>query len=150
MKANASLAKAKALAHSAPSRYPANMQIGVESEDEQAALYRLIEEEPHSVAGHVRLGDLRVRQGQDSQAIHFYRRALQLADCQDLAGEALSEVRRAEAALAELESRAHARREAVLTERGFPPNAWSPRLREALEIAGGRRKPYAPQPTDLY
>jgi aspartyl/asparaginyl beta-hydroxylase (cupin superfamily) len=38
-------------------------------------------------------------------------------------------------------------REARLAARGLPPEAWSPRLRHALDLAAGRRKLYLQQPT---
>jgi aspartyl/asparaginyl beta-hydroxylase (cupin superfamily) len=122
------------------------MQVS-EDESEEAALARLIEAEPHSVAAHVRLGDLSARAGKEQLARFYYRRALRFAECQDLPDETKREVSRAEAALGALEGRAHAEREALLIERGHPPDQWSPRLRQALEIAAGRRKPYASEPT---
>ncbi len=59
-------------------------------------------------------------------------------------------MRRAELALAEVAGRAHARREARLTERGLPPQQWSPRLRQSLEYAAGRRKLYFQDPTSYH
>ena len=38
-------------------------------------------------------------------------------------------------------------REAKLIARGLAPETWSPRLRHALDLAAGRRKPYLQQPT---
>lgn len=59
----------------------------------------------------------------------------------------MAEVNRAQRVLADLQGRAHARREARLTERGLPPHKWSPRLRHSLELAAGRRELYLQEPT---
>ena len=84
------------LAQFQPSDYVARMPLTTEQDGEEAALDRLLESEPHSVSGHVRLGDLRARQGEADVARYYYRRALSFADCQDLsdstAGDALMRV----------------------------------------------------------
>jgi aspartyl/asparaginyl beta-hydroxylase (cupin superfamily) len=127
------------------------MPLTTEQEsEEEAALKRLLESEPHSVSGHVGLGDLCVQQGEVDLARDYYRRALSLAECQDLTDGAASDARRAEIALAELESEIYAKREALMAERGFPADQWSPRFRHSLELAAGRRKLYTPEPTNLH
>src|SRR4051794_9374701 len=101
---------------------------------EEAA--RLLETKPHSVRAYVLMGDHYVAAGDEQQAIYYFRQALRFAEVQDLADD---DIQRARQALAGLEARAHARREARLAGRGLPPAKWSPRLAEALDIAAGRR-----------
>jgi aspartyl/asparaginyl beta-hydroxylase (cupin superfamily) len=114
---------------------------------EEAALNRLLELEPQSVRGHVMKGDCRARARDEDLACYFYRTALRLAEGRQWPPEVMTDIARAERVLAELEARAHARRQARLTARGLPPQKWSPRLRHSLELAAGRRKLYLQQPT---
>jgi aspartyl/asparaginyl beta-hydroxylase (cupin superfamily) len=114
---------------------------------EEAAVNKLLEIEPKSVRGLVMKGDCRGRAGDDDLACHFYRSALQLAADRQLPDEAVTEVQRAERALATLLGRAHAKREARLRARSLPPESWSPRFRHSLELAAGRRKRYLQEPT---
>jgi aspartyl/asparaginyl beta-hydroxylase (cupin superfamily) len=118
-----------------------------DAEGEEAALNRLLELEPRSVSGNAMKGDCRAAGGDEIGAIYFYKAAVRLAEGVDLPAEAMTEARRAEDALTELHNRAYARREAVLTRRGVPPESWSSRFRQSLEIAAGRRKLYLQQPT---
>ena len=104
----------------------------------------LLEVRPHSVHAHVLLGDWHAAKGDEQTAVYYYRCALQFAEIQDLDDEDVSKAR---AALARLEAEANSRREARLTKRGLPPSKRSPRLAEALDIAGGRRKLYRQEPT---
>jgi aspartyl/asparaginyl beta-hydroxylase (cupin superfamily) len=119
-----------------------------DDESDEAALSRLLEREPHSVSAHVRLGELRAREGKDNLARHYYRKALDLAQIQGPGGAA-GDVVQAEAALAEIEGRIFAVREAVMIERGFPPVQWSPRFAEALDLAASRHKRSLSDPTDF-
>ena len=116
-------------------------------EAEEAALNRLLELEPYSVNGNVMKGDCRAAGGDESGAIYFYQAAVRNAAGVDLPPEVAGEARRAEQALRELQDRAHARREAVMTRRGMPPETWSNRFRHALDLAAGRRQLYLQQPT---
>src|SRR5437868_7670562 len=112
------------------------------SPDDEAA--RLLEARPHSVRAHVLMGAHYVAKGDEQNAAYYYRRALRLAEMQDLDDE---DVGRARGELAQLEARAHARREARLAARGLPPARRSPRMAEALDIAAGRRRLYLQEPT---
>lgn len=120
---------------------------GGDQAGEESALNQLLETEPRSVSGHIRKGDCRARAGDDSLACYFYRRALEFAGDRPLPREQAEEVRRAERTYAELAGRAYAMREKRLIERGLPPQQWSPRLRQSLEFAAGRRKLYFQEPT---
>ena len=116
-------------------------------EGEEAELGALLAAEPDSVRAHVLMGDFRARSGEEDLARYFYRAALRLAEGRRLPHYEADDARRAERRLAEIESGAHARREALLAERGLPPDSWSPRFRHFLDLAAGKRKLYAPQPT---
>jgi len=116
-------------------------------EGDEAALSRLLEARPNSIAAHIGMAGLHERAGREDLAIYFYRRGLKLAECQDRQQDIEEELERALEALRSLESRDHARRKARLAERGLPEDRWSPGLREALDIAGGRRKVYLQEPT---
>jgi aspartyl/asparaginyl beta-hydroxylase (cupin superfamily) len=72
---------------------------------------------------------------------------LGIADTAGIPPDDLDEVERARVALRELEDRAHAKREALMTRRGLPPAGWSRRFAQALDIASGRRKLYVQRPT---
>lgn len=125
-------------------------RAGRDPDAEEAALNRLLEIEPQSVNGNVMKGDCRVASGDETSAIYFYTAALRYAEGVDLPADTMAEARRAEQALTELHNRAYARREAVLTRSGMPPESWSNRLRHSLELAAGRRKLYLQQPTIFY
>lgn len=114
---------------------------------EESALNRLIECEPFSVRGNIRKGDCRARARDEEVARFFYRRGLDLAEMQPIPDAVAEEVEQARQNLAALEKRSHAARTALLAQRGLPQEAWSPRFREALELAAGRRKLYLQQPT---
>lgn len=113
-------------------------------------LNRLLEAEPRSVRWNIRKADWRLRARDDDLACYFYRRAVQFAEDRPLPQEEAAEVRRAELALAEVGGRARAKREARLTERGLPPQQWSPRLRASLELSAGRRPLQAQDPTHYF
>ena len=109
---------------------------------EEAA--RLLDSKSHSVRGYVLLGDEHAAKGDQQTGTYYYRRALHLAEMQDLDDADVSQARRE---LAKLEERTDAQREARLTKRGLPPAKRSERLAEALDIAAGRRRLYRQEPT---
>ena len=114
------------------------------SADAEAA--HLLEAKPHSVRAHVLLGNHHDAKGDEQTAIYYYRRALHLAEMQDLANADVSKARKE---LARLEARSDAGREARLNTRGLPASKRSPHLTEALEIAAGRKRRYVQEPTAL-
>ncbi|MDT8758659.1 aspartyl/asparaginyl beta-hydroxylase domain-containing protein [Sphingomonas psychrotolerans] len=126
----------------AESRSAANDPAGTE-----AALDQLLEIAPRSVRGHILKADCCARAGDDYAACLLYRKALQLGAETRLSETEAAELQRADAALTRLQAGAHAAREARLTERGLPAQSWSPRFRQALELAAGRRKLYLQEPT---
>ena len=72
------------------------------------------------------------------------------AEGRSLSQEEAAEVRRAARAFAEVSGRARAAREKRLTERGLPPQQWSLRLRESLDLSTSRREPSLQDPTNYY
>lgn len=121
-----------------------------QDETEEDALGRWLATKPNSVIAHVRMAEFRTRQGKADLARYYYRRALKLAGYQDeLPEQAKSELLRARSALSELEERAYADRERALAERGYPPDEWSPRFRQSVELAAGRRRSYPQEPTEF-
>jgi aspartyl/asparaginyl beta-hydroxylase (cupin superfamily) len=122
-------------------------RFGLDLAAEEAALNRLLQLQPYSILGNVMKGDCRAASGDEGAAIYFYKAGLRYAAGVDLPANEAAEVQRAEQALTELNDKAFARREALLTRRGMPPATWSPRLRHALDLAADRRKLYLQQPT---
>lgn len=114
---------------------------------EEAALDRLLGLDPRSVRGLVMKADCRLHASDRAAAMQFYRAALKAAGVTQLAEDEAAEVERARRTLAELDSRAFAKRTELLASRGVPMEGWSPRFRRALELAAGRRKRYFQQPT---
>src|SRR5437868_11828918 len=112
------------------------------SPDDEAA--RLLDARPHSVRAHMLMGAHYGAKGDEQNAAYYYRRALRLAEMQDLDDEIVG---RAREELADIEARGHARREVRLAARGLPPAKRSPRMAEALDIAAGRRRLYLQEPT---
>ncbi len=110
-------------------------------------LNRLIEDEPHSVLLNIRKADYRLAARDEDLACYFYRRALQVAGDRALPPQEAAELRRAEEALAEVGGRVRARRERRLTERGMPPQQWSPRLRASLDPSADRGDSTTQDPT---
>lgn len=114
---------------------------------EEAAVDRLLSMEPQSVRGLIMKGECRMRAGDNGGARQFLRTAIATAEITQLPPDILPEVERARVVLKQLDDQAHAKREALLASRGEPPDSWSPRFRQSLEIAAGRRKLYFQRPT---
>jgi aspartyl/asparaginyl beta-hydroxylase (cupin superfamily) len=118
-----------------------------DAEAEERVLDRLLEMDSRSIRGLIMKADCRVAAGDVPAARQFYRTALGLADLGPVSLDAAPEVDRARSALAGLDSELHAKRERLMSRRGFPPEQWSPRFARALDIAAGRRKEYLQRPT---
>jgi aspartyl/asparaginyl beta-hydroxylase (cupin superfamily) len=114
---------------------------------EEAAVDRLLELDPHSLRGLVMKADCRASAGDQGSARQFYRTAIGFAEIIGVPPDAAAEVEHARAALASLEEVFHAKRERLMTERGFPQDSWSPRFAHALELAAGKRRQYYQRPT---
>jgi aspartyl/asparaginyl beta-hydroxylase (cupin superfamily) len=114
---------------------------------EEAAVDRLLQLDPRSLRGLIMKGDCRAAGGDQGAARQYYRTALGVADTTGVPADAAREVEHARAALGELDEVFHAKRERLMTKRGFPADSWSPRFRHALELAAGRRRQYFQRPT---
>src|SRR4051794_31003320 len=117
---------------------------------EEAALDRLLAAEPRVVRGHIMKGDCRARAGDDCAAINFYKSAMLLAGDQQLPEALAAEIRRAEAATAELEARLDLEKEKALVARGVAPGTRSPRFQESLDIMAGRKRIFVQEPSAYY
>jgi hypothetical protein len=117
---------------------------------EEAALDALLAMEPRIVRGHVMKGDCRARAGDDCAAINFYKSAMLLARDQQLPEALAAELRRAEAAAAELEARLDLEKEKALAARGVAPGTRSPRFQESLDIMAGRKRIFVQEPSAYY
>lgn len=115
----------------------------------ESELDRRLLEFPNSVDSHLRMGNLRSKLGKDALARISYREAFRLAESQGVPVESVADFCRAQEVLAGYESLERSQRQARLTERGLPPDSWSPRFRQALEIAAGERRLFRPEPTDF-
>jgi aspartyl/asparaginyl beta-hydroxylase (cupin superfamily) len=114
---------------------------------EEAAVDRLLQLDPRSLRGLVMKGDCRALAGDQGIARQFYRTAIGIAETVGVPPDAAPDVDRARKALAELDEAFHAKRERLMTTRGFPADSWSPRFRHALELAAGKRRQYFQRPT---
>ncbi|HEY0043515.1 MAG TPA: aspartyl/asparaginyl beta-hydroxylase domain-containing protein [Allosphingosinicella sp.] len=114
---------------------------------EEQAINRLIEADPHSVPAHIAKARCRARAGDDDLATYFYRAALRLAETAKLSAEERAELAAAQAALRDIETRTDSARKARLAERGLPPERWSERFRQSVDLAAGRTRLYLQEPT---
>src|SRR3954463_14070826 len=79
---------------------------------EEAALDRLLAMEPRIVRGHIMKADCRAKAGDVPAALNFYKTPLRIASDQQLPNDLVAELRRAEAAVVQLEARLDLDREA--------------------------------------
>ena len=114
---------------------------------EEAAVDRLLQLDGRSLRGLIMKADCRAAAGDQGAARQFYRTATGIAETQGVPPDAVSEVEHARHALSQLEEQFHAKRTRLMTNRGFPPENWSPRFRHALDLAAGKRRQYYQRPT---
>ena len=114
---------------------------------EEVAIDRLLQLDPRSIRGLIMKADCRAAAGDQVNARQFYKTALGFAETGAVPADATSEVERARKEFAELEEVFHAKRERLMTPRGFPPESWSPRFAHALDLAAGKRRQYFQRPT---
>src|SRR5437764_5876108 len=120
---------------------------GLKDPAEEAVVDRLLQLDPRSIRGLIMKADCKAMAGDQASARQFYRTAIGFAETMSVPPDAAPEVERARKALAELDEMFHAKRERLLTRRGFPADSWSPRFRHALELAAGKRRQYYQRPT---
>ena len=123
------------------------MQARSNLESEEEALNRLLVRRPRSVATQIRAADFHRRNGRDTLARAHFQRAIELARHQESPDARAEEIAEAEAVLRDMGRRTEGNRESVLTERGFPPERWSPRLRQSLRTAEPRM--FHSEPTEF-
>ena len=114
---------------------------------EEAAVEHLLQLDPRSIRGLIMKGDCRAVAGDQSAARQYYRTAIGIAETTSVPPDAAPEVEHARQALAELDDAFHAKRERLMTRRGYPADSWSRRFRHALELAAGKRRQYFQRPT---
>lgn len=117
---------------------------------EESALDSLLALDPRTIRGRIMKGDCRLRAGDEGSALGFYKSAVGIASGQQLPDDLAAELRRAEAAAAELDARRLARRESFFAESGLSPENRSPRFQHSLEILSGARTVYVQEPTGYY
>lgn len=117
---------------------------------EEAAVDQLLINEPRLIRGHVMKADCRARAHDNATALGFYQSALQIASGQQVPAELATELRRAEAKVAEFEEQLRRNREASLVAQGYPPDRRSPRFQRSLDILSGQARIFVQEPTAYY
>jgi aspartyl/asparaginyl beta-hydroxylase (cupin superfamily) len=117
---------------------------------EEAALDQLILLEPRMARAHIMKGDCRAKAGDDRAAFGFYESAMLIARGQQIPADLAAELRRVEAAVADLQARTEVEREASLAARGISRENRSPRFQQSLDIIAGRKRIFVQEPTAYY
>ena len=117
---------------------------------EEAAVDRVLAQQPRLVRGLVMKGDCRARAGHEAAALGFYKSALGLAAGQQVPLDLKPELDRAEAVAVEIEARLSDKREAALEELGLPRAGRSARFQQSLDMLAGRKRIYRQEPTGYY
>lgn len=117
---------------------------------EEKALDEVLEREPQAVRALIMKADCRAAAGDDRIAAALYKKARGLAAGQSLPPDLTAELRRAEQAAAELDSRRVARLEAALAEEGLSPEGRSARFSQSIDIMAGRKRVFLQEPTGYY
>ncbi len=119
-------------------------------EGKEAALDSLLALDPRTVRGRIMKADCRLQAGDEGSALGFYKSAMSLAVGQQLPDDLAAELRRAEAAAADLDARRLERRETFFTASGLPPEQRSRRFQHSLDILSGTRTVYTQEPTGYF
>ena len=117
---------------------------------EEAALDRMLALEPLGIRGLIMKADCRLRADDDRNAAYLYKKALRLAEGQNVPQGLLAELQRAEQAATELEGRYASRLDDMLAARGFPAAGRSARFQQSLDIRAGRKRIYLQEPTAYF
>jgi aspartyl/asparaginyl beta-hydroxylase (cupin superfamily) len=117
---------------------------------EEEAIDAGLKLEPRALRAHIMKADCRRKAGDERGAINYYRSALLLAEGQRLPDDLAAEVRRAEAAMTELNDRSAARRDESLAAHGFPEGQRSERFQQALDIIAGKKRIFVQEPSAFY
>lgn len=123
---------------------------------EEVALDEVLEMEPRAVRALIMKADCRAAAGDRRVASTLYKRARDIAAAeplppgQSLPADLVAELRRAEAAAAELDSRYAAHMEASLAAQGIPPEGRSYRFQQSLDILADRKRVFFQNPTGFF
>jgi aspartyl/asparaginyl beta-hydroxylase (cupin superfamily) len=127
-----------------------------DSRAEEVALDQVLEMEPRAIRALIMKADCRAALADYRIAANLYKKAGKIAASEPLPpGQSLppdlaAELRRAETAAAQLDSRFAAHLEASLTAQGLPPENRSYRFRQSLGIMSDRSQIFLQQPTGYY
>jgi aspartyl/asparaginyl beta-hydroxylase (cupin superfamily) len=121
-----------------------------DAEAEEAALDRLLAIEPRMIRAVILKGDCRRKAGDEAAAAALYRKALLMASEGNVPQQLVPDLKRAEAALAELKDRFTAQLDASLGALGFPEGSRSHRFQQSLDLRAGRKQLYLQEPTGYY
>ena len=117
---------------------------------EEAALDQMLKLEPQAVRGLIMKADCRLRAGDEKIAERLYKQALRIGTMQALPEADHVELRRAQAAVQQLDERTAAQLEALLSSRGLTVETRSPRFQRSLDIMAGRKQVFFQEPTGYY
>ncbi|HYI48297.1 MAG TPA: aspartyl/asparaginyl beta-hydroxylase domain-containing protein [Allosphingosinicella sp.] len=115
---------------------------------EESAVDQALVLEARGLAGLIMKGDCRAKAGDERSAVSFYRTALRIASEEpSLPPDIVPELRRAEAATAQMEARYSVQLEASLAAQGLTPEKRSARFQLSLDIVAGRKQVFIQEPT---
>jgi aspartyl/asparaginyl beta-hydroxylase (cupin superfamily) len=116
----------------------------------EAALDRLLAEQPRMLRALLMKADCRVAAGAEGAALGFYKGALIVASGQQVPQDLHPALQRAETFVAQLEARLTDKREAALAAQGLPPASRSVRFQQSLDILAGEKQIFLQEPTGYY
>jgi aspartyl/asparaginyl beta-hydroxylase (cupin superfamily) len=117
---------------------------------EEAALDRLLAQEPRLLRARIMKADCRAKAGDDRGALGFYETSLAIAATQQVPADLAPELQRVEALVEQAKARADHEREAALRALDLPPEARTPRFQQSLDILAGRKQIFVQEPTAYY
>jgi aspartyl/asparaginyl beta-hydroxylase (cupin superfamily) len=124
---------------------------GGDSRAEEAALDKVLSEQPRNIGALLMKGDCRARAADNRAAVSFYRTALAAAAHAGQVPPMLAaELRRAEAFTKLAEGEFEQRLEAHLASAGIGESTRSPRFQASLDIMMGRKQVYLQEPNSFY
>ena len=127
-----------------------------DTDAEEAALDQVLEMEPRAVRALIMKADCRAAVADYRVAATLYKKARNIAageslpPGQSLPADLLDELRRAEAAAAQLDARYAVHLEASLTAQGVTPESRSHRFQQSIDIMSDRKRIFLQEPTGYY
>lgn len=123
---------------------------------EEAALDKVLEMEPRAIRALIMKADCRAAVADYRIAVSLYKKARNIAaneplpPGQSLPPDLVAELRRAEAAAAQLDARYALHLETTLAAQGLPPESRSPRFQQSLDIMSDKKRIFLQEPTGYY